>query len=130
MCRVYEEIGKASTNECKWSQAHIHIESKAANPTAFDMFQKDYQFIFLTLNGSIIALNLRKPSCANIASIAFLPYKLQSICGKQHSDKKLSEKKFSDEYWEESTQDYSLSHEIVGEEDNDSSTNPEDFDSD
>ncbi|MBW0539241.1 hypothetical protein O181_078956 [Austropuccinia psidii MF-1] len=132
MHRVDEEIEKSSTNEGKQSQAHICIESETSKPTAFGRVPKGLPIDFFDpewFNNSSLA---QKTSCANIMSIAFLPDKLQSIRGKQHPEKKLGDKQFSQKYWEEETQDYDLSHKPAGEDDEDheSSSHSENFDSD
>ncbi|MBW0558805.1 hypothetical protein O181_098520 [Austropuccinia psidii MF-1] len=128
MCRVDEEIKKASTNEGKWSQAHICIESKTANPTAFGHVPKGLPMDFFDPEWFNNCSPAQKTSCANIMSITFLPDILRSIQGKQHPDEKLGDKKFSEKYWEEATKDYDLSHKIAGEDD--SSSDSEDFNSD
>ncbi|CAH7670390.1 hypothetical protein PPACK8108_LOCUS5092 [Phakopsora pachyrhizi] len=63
----------------------------------------------------------QKTVIADTYSVAFLPDATKSIREKQHPDEKLSDKRFSDKYWDQATVAYDLSHEIAKEDDDDNS---------
>ncbi|MBW0483738.1 hypothetical protein O181_023453 [Austropuccinia psidii MF-1] len=54
---------------------------------------------------------------ANSIKVAFFANASQSIRGIQHPNKSLSDRKFTEKYWERCTSSYGLSHEIPKEDD-------------
>ncbi|MBW0470385.1 hypothetical protein O181_010100 [Austropuccinia psidii MF-1] len=133
MHRVDEEIEKASTNEGKRSQAHIHIESETATPTAFGCVPKGLPIDFLEPQWFNNYSPSKKTSFANIMRIAFLPDALQSICGKQNPDEKLGDKEFKDNDSSSNSEDFdgysSLDSESFSSKDNDNEEEESDEDS-
>ncbi|MBW0481793.1 hypothetical protein O181_021508 [Austropuccinia psidii MF-1] len=61
--------------------------------------------------------------------IAFLPDASQSICGIQHPDQKMNHKRFYEKYWEQATHKYNLSHEIHGNDSDESESVSDDIES-
>ncbi|MBW0475876.1 hypothetical protein O181_015591 [Austropuccinia psidii MF-1] len=99
ICRVDEEIAKASTNQRGKSQKHQCIISKAALPTTFGWPPKGLRIDFFD--------------------------------HQWHPNEKLSDKKFSEIYWDQLTQKYDLSHETTTYEDgHESNSEDEDIESD
>ncbi|KAG0143492.1 hypothetical protein CROQUDRAFT_48696, partial [Cronartium quercuum f. sp. fusiforme G11] len=72
--------------------------------------------------------NSQKQDIADIHSVMFLPDATHSLLGKAHPDKKLSDKKFTQKYWDEATKDYSMEHTVVDVESKDDNEQS-DFDS-
>ncbi|KAG0149943.1 hypothetical protein CROQUDRAFT_8051, partial [Cronartium quercuum f. sp. fusiforme G11] len=61
----------------------------------------------------------QKSEIADCDNVMFLPNVEQSLLGKAHPDKKLSDKKFSKKYWDEGSKVYDMDHKIEVEEDED-----------
>ncbi|MBW0515845.1 hypothetical protein O181_055560 [Austropuccinia psidii MF-1] len=131
MRRVDEEIEKASSNQGKRSQKHQRIITEHPPTTRFGRAPKGLPIDFFDYQWFNACSPAQKTIHAETMKVAFLPDAIQSIRGIQHPDEKLSDKRFSEKYWEQVTQEYDLSHEIaVDEDDDESSSDYEDVESD
>ncbi|MBW0478446.1 hypothetical protein O181_018161 [Austropuccinia psidii MF-1] len=131
MRRVDEEIEKASRNQRGKSQKHHRIISKDALPTTLGRPPKGLPIDFFDHQWFNNCSPAQKTIHADTMRVAFLPEASQSIKGIQNPEEKLSDKKFSEKYWDQLTQKYDLSHEIPADEDDDeSNSEDEDIESD
>ncbi|MBW0482746.1 hypothetical protein O181_022461 [Austropuccinia psidii MF-1] len=121
MRRVDEEIEKASRNKRGKSQKHQRIISETAPATTFGRPPNGLPIDFFDHQWFNNCSPAQKTIHANTMKVAFLPDSSQSIGGIQHPDEKLSDKKFSEKYWDQLTKKYDLSHEIPADEDDDES---------
>ncbi|MBW0575620.1 hypothetical protein O181_115335 [Austropuccinia psidii MF-1] len=115
MRRVDEEIEKAELIEGKRSKRQNRIEVDSPNVSTNSQPPKGLPIDFYDptwFNNCPVG---KKTILADAFKVAFLPNASQSIRGVQHPDERLSDRNFTEKYWEINTEKYDLSHEIARE---------------
>ncbi|MBW0474921.1 hypothetical protein O181_014636 [Austropuccinia psidii MF-1] len=117
MQRVDEEIEKAERIQGKQSRRRIRIEVDPPEVSPYSQPPKGLPIDFYNSKWFNDCPIGEKTVLANSFKVAFLPNASQSIRGIQHPDERLSDRKFTEKYWEKCTASYDLSHEISKEDD-------------
>ncbi|MBW0491920.1 hypothetical protein O181_031635 [Austropuccinia psidii MF-1] len=113
MRKVYEELSKAGNPDGKGTQRREPHMLKALEEKVIKIIPKgllidlyDPYFFKKRTAG-------QKRSIDHTFSIDFLLDASKSLLGKQNPDERLGDKRFTEKYWNEEIQAYSISHEIV-----------------
>ncbi|MBW0476128.1 hypothetical protein O181_015843 [Austropuccinia psidii MF-1] len=121
MRRIDEEIEKAQNAERKGNQRRqrhmpadgmASISKYAPKGLPIDFYDPDWY------NNRTAG---QKRSFADSYNVAFLPDASKSLLGNQHPDERLSDKRFTQKYWEEVIEAYDISHEMVNDDNVDDS---------
>ncbi|MBW0558152.1 hypothetical protein O181_097867 [Austropuccinia psidii MF-1] len=125
MRRVDEEIEKAERIQGKRSRRRIRIEADPPELSPYSQPPKGLPIDFYDSKWFNDCPIGEKTVLADSFKVAFLPNASQSIRGIQHPDERLSDRKFTEKYWEKCTASYDLSHEISKEDDGSESDDDE-----
>ncbi|MBW0502960.1 hypothetical protein O181_042675 [Austropuccinia psidii MF-1] len=126
MCQVDGEIEKEFENQGKKSQKHNCIEIEGISPAIFGQVPKGLPINFYNHDWYNNCTAAQKTICGDTMKISFFPDASQSIRRIQHPNKKINDKRLSKKYWEQATHKYNLSHEINGDDSDESEPDSED----
>ncbi|MBW0489057.1 hypothetical protein O181_028772 [Austropuccinia psidii MF-1] len=123
-CRVDEEIEKsdnAQKKRCQQCQRHIPGKGLASIskyiPKGLPINFYDPKWFDSSTAG--------QKRSSNAFKIAFLPDASKSLLGNQYKDEQLSDKWFTDKYWEKAIETYNITHELANDENLDVSATEE-----
>ncbi|MBW0461702.1 hypothetical protein O181_001417 [Austropuccinia psidii MF-1] len=111
--RADKEMDKCDANIGKRSQRHKQEEPVLPKDSVLTQPPKNLpinSYDPTWYNSHPIGENTR---IADTFSVVFLVDGTKSICGIQHPDKKLSDFRFGEKYWEQIIEPYDISHEII-----------------
>ncbi|MBW0513700.1 hypothetical protein O181_053415 [Austropuccinia psidii MF-1] len=113
MRKVDEEISKAENPDGKGTQRPEPHMLKALEEKVIKIIPKGLLIYLYNLYFFKKHTAGQKRSIDHTFSIDFLPDASKSLLGKQNSDERLGDKRFTEKYCNEEIQAYSISHEIV-----------------
>ncbi|MBW0558109.1 hypothetical protein O181_097824 [Austropuccinia psidii MF-1] len=116
MRRLDEEMQKVEQMDGKSSQQHQRYIPETPLKSVCTRVPKRLPIDFynpLWLNDCPAG---QKTITCDAFNIAFLPNSSESLCGIQHPDEKLSDRRFTEKYWDQLIVPYDISHEIPQEE--------------
>ncbi|MBW0536001.1 hypothetical protein O181_075716 [Austropuccinia psidii MF-1] len=113
MRRLDEEIEKAYRAQKKRTQRREHLLPKDGCASISTYAPEGLPIDFYDPNWFNNRTESQKRIISDSNSIAFLPDATKSLLGKQNQDERLSNKWFTQTYWEQVIKDYDISHEIV-----------------
>ncbi|KAG0138867.1 hypothetical protein CROQUDRAFT_102761 [Cronartium quercuum f. sp. fusiforme G11] len=120
--RLDEEIKKFNNSQKKRHQQRHRIRVKNSPLSIFPRAPDGLPLDFYDPDWFNSMLPARKQSLiGDQQTLAFLPNPLLSLTSASAPDEKLSDKKFTEKFWNQGTQKYDLRYQIVEEEDDDSS---------
>ncbi|KAG0146681.1 hypothetical protein CROQUDRAFT_62540 [Cronartium quercuum f. sp. fusiforme G11] len=128
ICRLDEEIKKFNNSQKKRHQQHHHIQVKNSPLSIFSRAPAGLPLDFYDPDWFNSMLPAQKQSLiGDQQALAFLPNPLLSLTSASAPDEKLSDKKFTEKFWNQGTQKYDLCYQIVEEEDDNSSDHSDSY---
>ncbi|MBW0527570.1 hypothetical protein O181_067285 [Austropuccinia psidii MF-1] len=121
--RLDEEIEKADQCNKKRIQRHQRYLPAEGMGSIRSYAPEGLPIDFYSADGFNNFTAGQKRVLADSSSIAFLPDASKSLLGKQHPNERLSDKQFTQNYWDEAILPHNVSHNIAHDEDLDDSVN-------
>ncbi|MBW0477737.1 hypothetical protein O181_017452 [Austropuccinia psidii MF-1] len=124
--RVDEGISKAEEASGKHSQRHEHHLPAPGEASISKTELNQLPIYFYNPDWFNNWTSGQKRQFADVHQVAFFPDASSLLLGKQHPDERLSNKGFTQKYWDKTIETYSILHEIENDDELDADSNTND----